>query len=138
MSLATQNVSASIASAGSLISGSFSKECSDCRQLEIPFAASVTNDETDVTIPYASIEAITLQAFFSSDVSGSATSNVTVKTNSSSVPDQTFTCKPNKYGQWNSDSPFANPISANITKLFVTNPNAVAGTLKITLGANPV
>lgn len=137
MSLATQNNSASIAGAGALVSGSFSKECSDCRQLEIPFAASASNDETDVTIPYATIEAITIQAFFSADNLPSASSNVTVKTNSSGSPDQTFTCKPNKVGQWNSDSPFTNPISANITKLYVTNPNTVAGTLKITIGANP-
>lgn len=137
MALATQNMSASIAGAGALMSASFSKECSDCRVLNIPFAASVTHDETDVTIPFATIESITLQAFFDSSVSASASSNVTVKTNSSGSPDQTFTCKPNKAGIWNSDSPFANPISANITKLYVTNPNTVAGTLIIVLGANP-
>lgn len=137
MALATQNNSASIAGAGALVSGSFSKECSDCRQLDVPFAASVTNDETDVTIPYATIEGITIQAFFSATDAPSASANVTVKTNSSSAPDQTLTCKPNKVGQWNSDSPFTNPITANITKLFITNTNTVGGILKITIGANP-
>lgn len=132
-----KNISASVAGAGALTSAAFSKECSDCRQLEIPFAASVTNDETDVTIPYATLDAITIQAYFTADNIGSASSNVTVKTNSTSVPDNTYTCKPNKGGQWNSDSPFTNPVAANITKIYVTNPNTVAGTLKITIGANP-
>ncbi len=137
MSLAQQSLSASINGAANSISASFSKDCTVVENIEIPLTASMTDDPTTIAIPYATISALAIQAYFPPAVAGDATSNVTVKTNSSSSPAQTLTCVPNKATVWNDDMAITNPITANITAFYVTNPNTVAGTLRITLGRNP-
>ena len=120
--LSNQSFGAGVGSGANNISGSFSKECTVVDVIEIPMAANLTNDGTSIAIVAATVESIAMQAFFDSSVASQATSDVTVKTNSSSMPDQTFTLKTNKPGVWNSDMSFDNPITTNITVIYVTNP----------------
>lgn len=56
---------------------------------------------------------------------------VTVKTNSSDTPDDTFTIKPGAPLTWTSDSATANPISEDVTGLFVTNAGAATANLVV-------
>lgn len=49
---------------------------------------------------------------------------VTVKTNSTSAPSNTFDVKPRAPVQWYSTSGITNPISADVTVLYVTNAGA--------------
>jgi len=137
--IAAQSLSASVGGGGVNVSGSFSKDCTVVDVLEILLPASTTDDPTTIAIPYATIDAITMQAYFGPDVASQATGNCTLCTNAASggSPAQTFTLKPNKVTVWNSDMASTNFISTNITALYVTNPNAVAGILKLTLGRNP-
>jgi len=134
--ISAQAFSASVGSGGNTVSGSFSKDCTVVDVLEIPLPISTTDDPTTIAIPYATLESIAMQAYFPNN---DAASNCTLCTNaaSSGSPAQTFTLKPNKVTIWNSDMANTNFISANITALYVTNPNAVAGTLRMTLGRNP-
>lgn len=135
--LSKQSMSAGVGSGSNNISGNYEIECTVVDVIEIPMTASMVDDATTISIIYATMETLTMQAYFASDVAASATSDVTVKTNSSGSPAQTFTLAPNKVGIWNSDMPWANPISTNITALYISNPNTVAGTLKMTIGRNP-
>lgn len=65
---------------------------------------------------------------FSIVVSGGA---LTIKTNSSSVPDDTFTILPGEPFHWTSDDGIDEPLDASITSLFVTNASGAAARLEI-------
>lgn len=81
--------------------------------------------EVDTTIPASStnyplavgtIERLKVKSFvlwFSTDC--------TLKTNSTSVPAETWTMKAGDAFVWNANNPIANPFSADITEIYVTN-----------------
>lgn len=52
--------------------------------------------------------------------------DLTIKTNSSSVPDDTITVKAGVPIIWDSESGAANPLTADVTDLFITNTTAIS------------
>lgn len=52
--------------------------------------------------------------------------NLTLKTNSSGAPDQTFTIKAGIPFAWSHNSGIANPFDTNVTKFFFVNAGATA------------
>ncbi|HEY1188101.1 MAG TPA: hypothetical protein VGE74_10615 [Gemmata sp.] len=77
---------------------------------------STTNQEEVIAFPYATL----LEVFISSDVT------LTLKTNSSSVPDDTITITAGKPLVWYAGCGLANPFTADVTKIYLTN--ATSGT----------
>ncbi len=73
---------------------------------------TVTNHEIDIVIPITGLLGLMIWA---------EDQDMTVKTNSTSVPDDTWIVKAGCLGIiWTSDSPMANPVSVAITKIYVT------------------
>jgi hypothetical protein len=64
----------------------------------------------------------------------SSTQEVTVKTNSSSSPQETFTLKPGEPVTWINGETTGKPIAGNVTSLYVTNASGQAATLKLITG----
>jgi len=83
--------------------------------------ANTTNGEIDVVVPHTPIRSLVL--FSSVDV--------TLKTNSSSVPDDTIALKGGSQVVWNTNHPEACPFTTDVTKIFITNAGAAAATVKI-------
>jgi hypothetical protein len=83
-----------------------------------------TNQEYDVLITVANIKDMVLMS----------TQPLTVKTNSSSAPQETITLAANKQLVWTVDHPEAKFFAGNITKFFVTNTSALNATLKFRCG----
>lgn len=81
---------------------------------------NATNIEIDVVVPHAAIRSMVLFAAVA----------MTVKTNSSSVPDDTINIAAGTQVVWNTNHEEACPFTVDVTKLFVTNPGAVAGAFK--------
>lgn len=135
MSKAYYSVGSRLLSASNSITKEIEYDCNDVRELSYTIAPSTTDQLISLNLPYANLKTIAMEAQWASSVA--SPSNVTVKTNSSGAPAQTFTVKPNKPDGWHADSWQANPITANITALYVTNPNTTDScTLKILIGNN--
>jgi len=77
--------------------------------------AGATAQEIDVAFPFATIVAIIL----------ATDQDVTVKTNSSGSPVDTLIVKKTAGVVWANDYATTNPITADVTKLFVANAGAV-------------
>lgn len=76
--------------------------------------AGSTNLLFTVNFPYATIQSMVM----------SSTQAVTVKTNSSTTPGNTITLAATAGLIWAIDFPTTNPISANVTALYLTNSGA--------------
>jgi len=87
--------------------------------------ASATDALVNVAFPYATIKAIALQC----DIAA------TLKTNSSSAPSQTISLTAGVPNMWIYTGPGSNPITVDVTKIYVTT--AAAGTLKIRVLYDP-
>jgi hypothetical protein len=87
----------------------------------IDVADSATNLEIAFVLDVSEIKAIYIVA----------TQDLTLKTNSSSVPAETIELKAGKPYLWHEDSYFVNLLETDITKLFVTNASGVAAVLDI-------
>lgn len=86
-------------------------------------AISAADDqELSLAVPYAQIKFIYMLA----------TVAMTIETNSSSAPTQSISLAANVPNCWISGGPGSNPITANITKIYVSA--ATAGTLNIQIG----
>lgn len=133
MSKAYLNVGARISTASNAISKEQEYDASDVRILDYTLAAGATDQLIAFALAYANLKVLAIQAIWAAGVTGS---NVTLKTNSSGAPAQTFTLKPDIASGWHSDSAFANPVTTNITALYASNPNAAACTLRIVVGNN--
>lgn len=57
--------------------------------------------------------------------------DVTVETNSGSAADDTLTVAANVPYEWQADSPHANPFTADVAALYVTNASGSTATIKI-------
>lgn len=125
--------SARISTSSNQISVEEQYDVNDVRILSYTLAAGAADQLISLNLPYANLKGISIKAEWATGLTGS---NVTMKTNSSGSPAQTFTLKPNKVSQWHADSAFANPITANITALYMSNPDANPCTLKIVVGNN--
>ncbi len=88
-------------------------------------SVAVANGGTDVAISFA-VDATTLQLFYLV-----SSQPLTVNTNSSTVPDDTWTLAAGIPLAWTVDDPDApNPLSADITALYVTNASGAAATIE--------
>lgn len=106
------------------------------------------SDESATLTPSLSIASDAVDAEFAVTIPDSdlvllglfATVDMTVKTNSSGDPDDTFTLKAGVPYVWTADAPFANPISEPVASIFVTNTSspAEAGSLGIVVLQNAV
>jgi len=135
MSKAYYSVGSRILSSSSSITREIEYDVNDVRELSYTIPPATTDQLVSLNLPYANLKTIAMEAQWDSSVA--TPSNVTVKTNSSGAPTQTFTVKPNKPDGWHADSWQTNPITANITALYLTNPHATAScTLKILVGNN--
>ena len=82
---------------------------------------TTTNKEADLAITVANIVSMVIH----SDQA------LTIKTNSSTVPDDTITLTANKQKAWNSDMVTAQrPLTTDVTQIFVTNAGATDARLK--------
>lgn len=87
--------------------------------LKIIVDPGVTNKLVEVTFTYADIELFLL----------GSDNEVTVKTNSSSVPDDTLTIKAGSCVVYASNSSFSNPFTADVTAFYVTNAGSEPATI---------
>jgi len=96
--------------------------------------ASSSVDETVATgatneLITVAVESTALKMFvLSSD------QDVTIKTNSSGSPQETFTMKANKPLVWMDGSPSASPIAGDVTALYVTNASGSTANIKMLAG----
>jgi hypothetical protein len=79
-----------------------------------------TNVEIDIAFAYANLKSVCIIA----------SRPTTLKTNSSSMPDDTITLAANQVLKWTVNSGTANPFTADVTKVYATKAGA-AGTLYI-------
>lgn len=86
-------------------------------------AANTTNHEVDLVFTHAAMLSINIYA----------TSAVTIKSNSTSAPDNTVTMAAGQQIIWNANESGTNPfVTADVTKLYFTNASStVAATVKI-------
>ncbi|OHB82795.1 MAG: hypothetical protein A2V98_25885 [Planctomycetes bacterium RBG_16_64_12] len=92
---------------------------------------SIPDESTDLLVNYAldvsAIQAIHIQS----------DQDITVKTNSSSVPDETLALVAGVAYVWTTDSYFANVLETDITKFYVTNASGAAANLVIEAVVDP-
>lgn len=86
---------------------------------DIPDAT--TNKEVDVAFALAKLKAIYLYA----------SQDVTVKTNSTGSPDDTISLVAEKPLVWYTGGSFANPFTADVTKLYITNASGSDATVRL-------
>lgn len=97
---------------------------------QVTIEETIANGGTNVEVTVA-VDATNMKSFaLVSD------QDVTVKTNSSSTPDDTFTLKANKPIVWTENMP-NNPLSADITSIFVTNSSGASATVRLVSGYDP-
>lgn len=90
--------------------------------LELSVAASTTNGEHDLVFTAASIVSLCIYA----------TAALTIKTNSTSAPDDTIALAAGEAITWASGDSATSPFTVDVTKLYITNASStVASTLKI-------
>ena len=101
-------------------------EMTEDADLSLDIAVTAATDvQRSVAFPYANIKAIALYC----DVA------VTIETNSPSSPSQTITLAAGVPNLWIYGGPGTNPITANVTTIYLTA--AAAGTLKIRVLYDP-
>lgn len=89
--------------------------------IDAAVAASTTNQQELLSFTAASL----LEIFISS------TQNVTIKTNSSSSPQETLTITGGDPLQWDNTCGIAIPFSGDVTSIFITNAGASSATVSI-------
>jgi len=100
--------------------------------MSIELDESVSDGQTDVAIDPGTIDVSEVK--FLMLVSDKA---VTVETNSGTVPDYTFTLGANVPWVWHESMGIANPITVDITSLFVTNASGAAAALQMRVLVDP-
>jgi len=99
--------------------------------LEKNLDEAVADSETDLEITYE-IDQSAMQSFYMvSD------QDVTVETNDGAAPDDTFSLQANIPLVWTANSNLTNPVTTDITALFVTNASGSTANLKIRALVDP-
>lgn len=91
-------------------------------EINIDLSAPIAND---TQVAFAAVRSRMKMFFMVSD------QDLTVETNSSSAPDDTISLIANVPFIWHNTGPEANPFSADITALFLTNASAAAAAFKL-------
>lgn len=112
-------------------SGSLSKTTSQSADAEENRSFSVADAQTDVEIALV-IDVSAMKALYM--VSSRA---VTIETNSSSSPAQTITLAANVPLVWTVSDPDANPLTVDVTKIFVTNASGGSADIEIRVLVDP-
>ena len=89
--------------------------------INLDVAAASTNLQIDLAIVRARLKSIMI----------TVTSALTLKTNSTSAPDNTFALLADKPLIWNVDSLTADPFGADVTTIYVTTPSGPSVNLQI-------
>lgn len=107
--------------AGALSRSAFLGRQSDGnKQFEVTVPAGATNQAVAINFSHTNLKSVYLAV-----TDGAGAGTVTVKTNSSGSPDNTFTVKSNGPLVWNADMPLANPFTAAVTGgLYISNAGA--------------
>jgi len=92
--------------------------------LDDTVTAGASNKEFDVNITQANIKTLCLMS----------TKDVTLKTNSTSTPQETINLAANKQLVWTIDHLEAKPFSGNVTKFYFTNSGTSDATIKFRCG----
>lgn len=87
-------------------------------ELEVP--ASTTDMHVVVNVPYATLKSVCMTCTKKTGDSGTFTSML-VETNSGSAADDSFTITPTNGLIWSTGDPTANPLTADVTALYLTN-----------------
>lgn len=90
-------------------------------ELDVTVGAAVTDKEVEVQFRMAALQHLLL----------TTDKDVTLETNSASVPGNTIALKANVPFLWVKDSGIANPFTADVTKFFFTNAGAADAAVKI-------
>lgn len=97
---------------------------------EIP--GNTSNVEFNLTVAFARIRAIGMGCKNSpSQAAGLSDAQMVIKTNSTSTPGNTFTIKPATGRVWYHGKEDANPVTADITKLYISNTGGKKGIVSI-------
>lgn len=102
--------------------------------IEVEIPGGSVDAEIDINIPLLTMIAI---AFGCAKKSGQQVdlkfTGLTIKTNSPVTPNDTLNITPTNGVEWSNGDPppITNPITANITKLFVSNSGTAIGTLAV-------
>lgn len=116
----TQTTSVKTASGdGGSVSGQYTETGTSELAISENYPAGSTNTQFTIAFNYANIQNLELVS----------SQDMTIKTNSSGSPDNTFSLKANNPLVWSkSGAYFANPFTANVTKFYITC--ATAASLK--------
>lgn len=119
----TQTVGSTWSSGSDSVSGSGSYTNDQVENVDTAIAAATTNAPLLVAFTIGKLKVLVI----SSDVA------VTVKTNSTSSPQDTIAILAGKPLVWTNDSYFACPISGSVTEVYVTNAGGVVANFKMRL-----
>lgn len=108
------------------LTGSVTVSCDTVWAGDVTVAAGKTNQEYDIDLVASQMKVVFVKAV------GAA---LTVKTNSTSAPDNTLTLASGESIAWANGLESSNPFTANLTKIYVTNPGSDSGTLNIRIGS---
>lgn len=112
---------------GTVLSGTEDISSDGSVTLDVTVPASTTNQAAALAITTSK-----LRSFFL--ISSQA---VTIKTNSTSSPSNTWTMVANVPFVWSADAAyFTNPVSANITTLYITNSGTTSARVRLRAGVN--
>jgi len=102
---------------------SFTQDCAGMVTLldKEPVAGDATAYEIAVAIDFSAVTGLMIVS----------TQDITLKTNIEATPDDTLVLLANEPVMWHDTSLHDNPLTADVTKVFVTCVTAVAGTLTI-------
>lgn len=106
---ATFTTTLSVQTPAGTITGS-GTETSDAVAYIDTILAIATHAEYDIDFKYAQLKSLIIKSAVA----------CTVKTNSSGAPDNTFIIVAGEPFQWRDGDAFANPVSADVTKVFIT------------------
>jgi len=114
--------------AGIVVTTTVSKTGSEVVEWDGIIPISTTNQALQLAFTTASMQALLISSTFA----------LTLKTNSSGSPIQTLTLAPNQAITWYTGSANANPITTDVTEIFITNASGTnAPALKIRVLITP-
>lgn len=117
----THSINTSVSTGANTRSSSYEITADGSATREVPIGNAASDFQVDVNIDMSEMKSFLLKA----DV------GMTVKTNSSGTPDDTFTLKAGVPLLWTENSYFSNPLSADVTALYVTNDQGESGELVV-------
>jgi len=99
------------------------------KNIDVTLTASQTNKRVVIAIDVSEVKSLMIDS----------KTNVSIKTNSTSSPAQTLTIVPGYPWVWTVESGLSNPLSTDITDLYITNADASTGlvTLRVLQDITP-